>query len=145
MCSTPLRIGRRATTTLLERHIHGSRRPIWSHRGWKNKAKEGAMRRGRFIGVEALDCTPFDHNEMLSQNLPEGGDRGKSPGLKRLLFCARPTKWQQRKMTTLSSAGPLNDARHKLGLALPPVIRALEQGKPSQGKIDNVKGTIEIG
>ena len=45
-------------------------------------------------------------------------------------------------MTTFSSEGPLNDARHKLGLALP-VIRALEEGQPSQDKIDNAKSAIE--
>ena len=42
-------------------------------------------------------------------------------------------------MTTFSSAGPLNDARHKLELALPPIIIALEQGKPNQDKIDRAK------
>jgi hypothetical protein len=42
-------------------------------------------------------------------------------------------------MTTFSSAGPLNDARHKLGLALPPVMQA----QPSQDKIDNAKAAIE--
>ena len=46
-------------------------------------------------------------------------------------------------MTTFSSEGPLNDARHKLGLTLPPVIRALEQGQPSQDKIDKAKSAIE--
>jgi len=46
-------------------------------------------------------------------------------------------------MTTFSSEGPLNDARHKLGLVLPPVIRALEEGQPSQDKIDKAKGAIE--
>jgi len=46
-------------------------------------------------------------------------------------------------MTTFSSAGPLNDARHKLGLALPPVIRALQQGKPNQDKKDRVKSAID--
>ena len=46
-------------------------------------------------------------------------------------------------MTTFSSAGPLNDARHKLGLALPPIIRALEQGQPNQDKIDKAKSAIE--
>ena len=56
------------TTTLLERQIHGTRRPIWSHGGWRNKARgEGTTRRGRFIGVEALDCTPLPHNEMLAR------------------------------------------------------------------------------
>src|SRR5262249_35669436 len=42
-------------------------------------------------------------------------------------------------MTTFSSEGPLNDARHKLGLALPLVIRALEEGQSSQDKIDKAK------
>jgi hypothetical protein len=46
-------------------------------------------------------------------------------------------------MTTFSSAGPLNDARHRLGLALPPVIRALEEDQPSQDKIDKAKDAIE--
>ena len=56
------------TTTLLERQIHGSRRPIWSHGGWSNKARrEDTTRRGCFIGVEALDCTPLPHNEMLAR------------------------------------------------------------------------------
>ena len=31
--------------------------------------REGATRRGRFIGVEALDCTPLPHNEMLARTL----------------------------------------------------------------------------
>jgi hypothetical protein len=40
----------------------------WSHGGWRNKARgEGTTRRGRFIGVEALDCTPLPHNEMLAR------------------------------------------------------------------------------
>jgi len=46
-------------------------------------------------------------------------------------------------MTTFSSEGPLNDARHKLGLALPLVIRALEEGQSSQDKIDKAKSAIE--
>jgi hypothetical protein len=44
-------------------------------------------------------------------------------------------------MTANSSA--LNDARHKLGLALPPVIQGLEQDQPNQGKIDKAKSVIE--
>ena len=42
-------------------------------------------------------------------------------------------------MTTFSSAGPLNDARHRLGLALPPLIRALERGQSGQDKIDKAE------
>ena len=47
-------------------------------------------------------------------------------------------------MTTMSSAGRLNDARHKLGIVLPPVIKELEQGEPSQDKIDKAKAAIDV-
>jgi hypothetical protein len=37
----------------------------------------------------------------------------------------------------------LRDARHKVGLALPLVIMALEQGQKNQGHINNAKSAIE--
>jgi hypothetical protein len=58
-----------ATTTLLERQIDGSRRPISSHDGWRNKTRrEGTTRRGRFISESrSPDYTPLPHNEMLAR------------------------------------------------------------------------------
>jgi hypothetical protein len=46
-------------------------------------------------------------------------------------------------MTTSSSAGPLNDARHKIGLALPPLIKALEEGQSTEEKINRAKEAID--
>jgi len=47
-------------------------------------------------------------------------------------------------MTTFSSEGRLNNARHKLGLVLPPAIRALE-GQASEDRIEKAKASIEAG
>ena len=44
-------------------------------------------------------------------------------------------------MTTFSSEGRLNNARHKLGLVLPPAIRALED-RASEDRIEKAKGAI---
>ena len=38
---------------------------------------------------------------------------------------------------------PLRDVRHKVGLALLPVIIGLEQGQKNQGDINNAKSAIE--
>ena len=46
-------------------------------------------------------------------------------------------------MTTFSSEGRLNDARHKLGLVLPPAIRALED-RASVDKIEKAKASIDV-
>jgi hypothetical protein len=48
-------------------------------------------------------------------------------------------------MTTFSSAGPLNDARHKLGLALPPVIRALSKANQAKTRSTRPKVQSKIG
>jgi hypothetical protein len=48
-----------------------------------------------------------------------------------------------KQMTTFSSAGPLNDARHKVGLALPPLIKALEEGQSTEAKIDKAKDAVD--
>jgi hypothetical protein len=45
-------------------------------------------------------------------------------------------------MTTYASEGRLNDARHKLGLVLPPAIRALED-QASEDKIEKAKTAID--
>jgi len=45
-------------------------------------------------------------------------------------------------MTTFSSEGRLNDARHKLELVLPPAIRALED-RASEDRIEKAKGAID--
>ena len=47
-------------------------------------------------------------------------------------------------MTTMSSAGPLNDARYKLGLTLLAVTGALEQGQPSEDELKNAKSAIDV-
>ena len=47
-----------------------------------------------------------------------------------------------RQMTTFASEGRLNDARHKLGLVLPPAIRAFE-GQASEDKIEKAKASID--
>jgi hypothetical protein len=44
-------------------------------------------------------------------------------------------------MTTFASEGRLNDARHRLGLVLPPAIKALE-GQASEDKIEKAKTAI---
>jgi hypothetical protein len=48
-----------------------------------------------------------------------------------------------KQMTTFSSAGPLNDARHKIGLALPPLIKALEEGQSTEEKINKAKEAVD--
>ena len=45
-------------------------------------------------------------------------------------------------MTSFSSEGRLNDARHKLGLVLPPAIRTLED-RASVDKIEKAKASID--
>jgi hypothetical protein len=45
-------------------------------------------------------------------------------------------------MTTFASEGRLNDARHRLGLVLPPAIKALE-GQASEDKIEKAKTAID--
>jgi predicted hydrocarbon binding protein len=44
--------------------------------------------------------------------------------------------------TTFASEGRLNNARHKLGLVLPPAIRALED-QASEDRIEKAKGAID--
>jgi hypothetical protein len=48
-----------------------------------------------------------------------------------------------KQMTTFSSAGPLNDARHKVGLVLPPLIKALEEGQSTENRIDKAKDAVD--
>ena len=48
-----------------------------------------------------------------------------------------------KQMTTFSSAGPLNDTRHKVGIALPPLIKALEEGQSTENKIDKAKDAVD--
>jgi hypothetical protein len=48
-----------------------------------------------------------------------------------------------KQMTTFSSAGPLNDARHNIGIALPPLIKALEKGQSTEGKINKAKDAVD--
>jgi hypothetical protein len=43
-------------------------------------------------------------------------------------------------MTTLSSGGPRNEARHTVGIALPDLMR----GPLTQAKIDNAEGAIDV-
>jgi hypothetical protein len=45
-----------------------------------------------------------------------------------------------RAITTFSSEGPLNEARHTVGIALPDLIR----GPSTQERIDNAKGAIDV-
>ena len=45
-------------------------------------------------------------------------------------------------MATFASEGRLNNARHKLGLVLPPAIRAFE-GQASEDKIEKAKASID--
>ena len=57
-------------------------------------------------------------------------------------WCNNLTELAKR-MTTFSSASPLNDARHKIGIALPPLIKALEQGQSTEGKIDKAEDAVD--
>jgi hypothetical protein len=47
-----------------------------------------------------------------------------------------------KQMITFSSAGLLNDARHKVGLVLPPLIKAFEEGQSTENKIDKAKDAV---
>jgi hypothetical protein len=46
-------------------------------------------------------------------------------------------------MTTLSSEGPLNEARHTVGIVLPDLIRAGEKETPPREKIDKANAAVE--
>jgi hypothetical protein len=46
-------------------------------------------------------------------------------------------------MRPFSTAVPLNDARHRIGLALPPLIKALEKGQSTDNKLGKAKSAIE--
>jgi hypothetical protein len=46
-------------------------------------------------------------------------------------------------MRPFSTAIPLNDARHSVGLALPPLIKAFEKGQSTDNKLDKAKNAIE--
>ena len=46
-------------------------------------------------------------------------------------------------ITTFPSEGPLNEARHTVGIALSDLIAALDEGPITEDKIDKAKGAIE--
>jgi hypothetical protein len=46
-------------------------------------------------------------------------------------------------MTTLSSEGPLNEARRTVGIVLPELIRAREKGALPREKIDKANAAVE--
>jgi len=44
----------------------------------------------------------------------------------------------------LSSGLALNGARHAVGIALPDLIRAIERGRPLQGKVSTAKYAVQV-
>ena len=67
---------------------------------------------------------------------------GRKPRTETIEVLRKANRMAAAQMTSFSSEGRLNDARHKLGLVLPPAIRAFE-GQASVDKIEKAKAAID--